>query len=539
MGVDEWIYCGDECMIKVDNIKLKVGHTDVDVKKAVAKALKIDMSDIQSVEFLRLSIDARKKPNVFYVASVGAVLKPDLEKMFASQKIIVDRSPKSYQKISSDIRPVVVGFGPAGMFAALMLARMGLRPIVIEQGKRVDEREQDVQKFWQDGKLNEFSNVQFGEGGAGTFSDGKLNTNAHNEYVSVVLNEFYNHGAPKEILYRSKPHIGSDNLKNIVKSIREEILSLGGEILFSTKLTGLSVKNGVLSGINLLDINSGRRSQICTQKLVLAVGHSAKDVFEILKEVGANLRQKPFAMGVRIEQKQEDINIAQYGERYDRRLPNADYKLVTHLENGRSVFTFCMCPGGVVVCSSSDERTIVTNGMSYFARDKENANSALLVTVMPSDFGDDDALAGVRFQQKYERLAFELGGHNYSAPAQSVGEFLGHKTGLTLTPSYRPNVKVCDIGKCLPDFVTQSLRLALPRLNQKLKNFARDENMLIAIESRSSCPLTIVRDETYQSNIRGIFPVGEGAGYAGGIMTSAIDGVKCAEAIYDQIKNCK
>lgn len=521
-------------MIRVDNVKLNVGFNDNDVKSAVAKQLKVGESDILGFEFLKLSIDARKKPNVFYVASVGVVLKPAIEKKFTDKKVEISYNKKVYPKVDCDARPVVVGFGPAGMFTSLMLARMGLRPIIVEQGKAVDEREKDVQNFWQNGKLNKFSNVQFGEGGAGTFSDGKLNSNAHNGYVRDVLTELYLHGAPKEILYLNKPHIGSDNLKNVVKNIREEILSLGGEIRFSTKLTELIVKNSSVCDIKLYDIVENCHYTLPCQKLILAIGHSARDVFEMLKCKGVAMAQKPFAMGVRIEQKQEDINIAQYGNNYDKRLPSADYKLVCHLDNGRSVFTFCMCPGGVVVSSSSDEGAVVTNGMSYYARDKENANSALLVNVMPSDFDDDDVLAGVKFQEKYERLAFELGGKNYFAPAQSVGEFLGRKSGCPISTSYKPNIKFCDISKCLPKFVVDSLRSALPQFDNTLSGFARNENLLIAIESRSSSPVTILRDEKFQTNIRGIYPIGEGAGYAGGIMTSAIDGIKCAECILNE-----
>jgi len=524
-------------MIKVDNIKLKVGFEETDVKHAIAKELRINLKDVKTFEFLRLSIDARKKPNVYYVATVAACLASGIEAKYRDKAVMVDHSPKTYEKVESNSRPVVVGFGPAGMFAALMLARMGLKPIVIEQGKSVDEREEDVQKFWNEGKLNTYSNVQFGEGGAGTFSDGKLNSTAHSGYVKDVLNEFYLHGAPKEILYLSKPHIGSDNLKNVVKNIRNEIIKLGGKIHFNTKLIGVNVKNNSVCGIKLCDIVKKCEFDMLCDKLILAIGHSARDTFTLLKNMGVVLEKKPFAMGVRIEQKQEAINIAQYGENYDKRLPSADYKLVEHLDNGRSVFTFCMCPGGVVVSSTSDEGSIVTNGMSYFARDKENANSAVLVNVMPSDFAGDDVLSGVEMQRKYERLAFELGGRNYNAPAETVGEFLGKEKVPAIKTSYRPNVTLCDISKCLPDFVSDAIRQALPKFNNRLKGFADDKNLLIAIESRSSSPVTIVRGEDFQSSLKGLYPIGEGAGYAGGIMTSAIDGIKCAEKIYFSFKN--
>ena len=536
MGVDKWLDCGKCSMIKVENIKLKVGFNENDVKQAIAKSLRIQANDVKGYEFLRLSIDARKKPTVYYVATIGASLTSRLEETHKGKAITIDRSPKKYEQIKSSSRPVVVGFGPSGMFSALMLARMGLKPIVIEQGKCVDDREKDVQEFWLKGKLNTYSNVQFGEGGAGTFSDGKLNSTAHSGYVGDVLNEFYVHGAPKEILYLSKPHIGSDNLKTVVKNIRNEIISLGGEIKFNTKLINIDVKNNNVCGIKLLDIVKNSEFDLSCDRLILAVGHSARDTFSLLKIMGVTLEKKPFAMGVRIEQKQTDINIAQYGENYDKRLPSADYKLVEHLDNGRSVFTFCMCPGGVVVSSTSDEGSIVTNGMSYFARDKENANSAVLVNVMPSDFGGDDVLAGVEMQKKYERLAFELGGRNYNAPAETVGEFLGKGKTFPLKTSYLPNITFCDITKCLPKFVTDAIKEALPKFDKRLKGFADDKNLLIAIESRSSSPVTIVRDEQFQASVKGLYPIGEGAGYAGGIMTSAIDGIKCAEKIYLSLK---
>lgn len=422
------------------------------------------------------------------------------------------------------------------MFAGLALARMGLKPIIIEQGKCVEERQKDVNEFWQNGKLNKFSNVQFGEGGAGTFSDGKLNSNISNAYCKKVIQELHNFGAPKEILYLSKPHIGSDNLQKIVKNIREEIIKLDGKVLFNTKFCDFTLENNKLSQILVKNVETNKEDFIQTNHLLLCVGHSARDVFELLHKRGINLQQKPFAMGVRIEQSQEKINEGQYGKGYDKRLPNADYKLVEHLDNGRSVFTFCMCPGGQVVASSSNDGEIVTNGMSYFARNGKNANSALLVNVTPEDYGSPHPLAGIYFQAKYEKLAYQLGGGNFTAPAQTVKNFLGKgETKSHIGATYRPNVKWTDISKCLPEFVTNSLKEALPKLNNKLKGFADDGNLLIAIESRSSCPLTILRDENFQSNIQGIYPVGEGAGYAGGIISSAQDGIKVSESIYNQI----
>lgn len=522
-------------MIKIDGLRLQVGFDDNEILTKIAKTLKIKSNLIRNFEIIRLSIDARKKPNVFYVANVGVELNCGLENKFKHLNYVLDREVVKYKPKETSLSPIVVGFGPAGMFAALTLARMGLKPIVLEQGKPVDEREEDVQKFWTERKLDKFSNVQFGEGGAGTFSDGKLNTNLSSLLSSRVVNEFYHYGAPKEILYMSKPHIGSDNLKDVVKNIRKDIIKMGGKVLFSNKLVSINQINGELESIDVENVQTGKKLHMVTNRLILALGHSARDTFSMLYDMGFKIEQKPFAMGVRIEQKQETINKSQYGVDYDKRLPNADYKLVEHLENGRTVFTFCMCPGGEVVASSSGEGEIVTNGMSYFARDKENANSALLVNVNPSDYGSSHPLAGIWFQEKYEKLAFELAGKNYNAPCQTVAEFLGEKVVKCINHSYKPNVTFCEIEKCLPEFVSESLKTALPRLNKKLKNFSSGENLLTAVESRSSCPLTLVRGENMQSNIKGVYPIGEGAGYAGGIVSSAVDGIKVAEIIYNEM----
>lgn len=523
-------------MIKLDNISLPIGFNDEKIKEICAKNLKISIQSIKNFEIIKLSLDARRKNNIKYVASIGLEIDKNLEASFDNLSYTLDRSPLSYSPKSLPLPPVIVGFGPSGMFAGLALAKMGLKPIIIEQGKCVDERQKDVEDFWQNGKLNKYSNVQFGEGGAGTFSDGKLNSNINNDYCKKVINEFYNFGAPKEILYLSKPHIGSDNLQKVVKNLRQEIIKLGGKVLFSTKFCDFFVENNKLTSILVKNIETGIEKTISTSHLILCVGHSARDTFELLYKKDVKLQQKPFAVGVRIEQSQEKINIGQYGENYDKRLPNADYKLVEHLENGRSVFTFCMCPGGQVVASSSNDNEIVTNGMSNFSRNGANANSAVLVNVTPEDYNSSHPLAGVYFQAKYEKLTYQLGGGNFTAPAQIVGEFLGKENKKSdLKATYQPNLKFTNIAKCLPDFVTESLKMALPKLNNKLKGFADDENLLIAIESRSSCPLTILRDENFETNIKGIYPVGEGAGYAGGIISSAQDGIKVAESIYKSI----
>ena len=489
-------------MIKIDQIMLPIKYTNLDIKNGICKSLKIKESDVLDFEIYKLSIDARKKPNIKYVASIVANLEEKIERKFASLKFEKNTKLLEYKKINSSKKVVVVGFGPSGIFASLTLARMGFKPIIIEQGKQVEEREKDVLLFWNERKLNKYSNVQFGEGGAGTFSDGKLNTNLNNEYCKIVTNEFYNFGAPKEITYINKPHIGSDNLKHVVKNIREHIISLGGKFMFSTKLKDIEIENNKIRTVVLENVETAKTQTISADYVVLCVGHSARETFEMLYNKGVEIHQKPFAMGVRIEQKQSDINLSQYGVKKVDGLLNADYKLVTHLPNGRSVFTFCMCPGGQVVASSSNEGEIVTNGMSNFARDKENANSAVLVNVLPSDYGSDNPLAGLYYQAKYERLAFELGGSNYNAPAESVGSFIFNEENKPkINTSFQPNITLCKIEKCLPNFVAESLKLGLLELNKKLKNFAKDENLLIAIESRSSCPLTILRNENFESNI--------------------------------------
>ena len=519
-------------MIKLDQIKMPIEYTQQDIINKCAKILNISKSKISSCKILKKSIDARHKPNIFYVLSVSLNLLDKLEEKFLQYKYEEQDYSLSFEKKKIIHRPIVVGFGPSGMFAALCFARMGLSPIVLEQGKRVEEREKDIANFWNNRVINKYSNVQFGEGGAGTYSDGKLNTNVNNFECKQVLYELYKFGAPEEILFEAKPHIGSDKLKQIVVNIRKEILSLGGEILFSHKLTNIVVENDVIKNVVATNVETQQEKSFITNHLILCVGHSARDVFKMLYNLNVNIHQKPFAMGVRIEQKQDDINEMQYGKGYNKLLKAADYKLVCHLPNGRSVFTFCMCPGGQVVASSSDDGEVVTNGMSNFARDQENCNSALLVNVTTEDFASSHPLAGVEFQAKWERKAFELGGKNFNAPAQSVGEFLGRKCNKKIISTYRPQLTYTDISKCLPNFVSASLKEGIKIFNKKNPNFAKDNNLLIAIESRSSSPVTIVRDENFECNIKGIYPVGEGAGYAGGIVTSAQDGIKVAKNIY-------
>ena len=428
---------------------------------------------------------------------------------------------------------MIVGTGPAGLFAGLVLSEMGFNPILLERGKRIEERVKDVREFWETGRLNTESNVQFGEGGAGTFSDGKLTTMTNDPRSRKVLEYFVEAGAPEDILYVNKPHIGTDILRRVVINIRKRIISLGGEVRFESKVTGFEIEDGKVKAVV---INQGERLQ--TERVVLALGHSARDTFQMLYENEFHIQQKSFSMGVRIEHPQVLVDISQYGESHGHpRLGAAEYKLAGHFENGRSAYTFCMCPGGTVVAAASERGMLVTNGMSEHARNKENANAALLVNVGPEDFGDDHPLAGMFFQRHWEERAFLQGGGDYRAPAQRVGDFLADRESKDIgriNPSFRPGVRMTDLRHCLPGFVTDTLKLAIVEFDKKLKGFSDPDAILTGIESRSSSPVRILRNQEYQSNISGIYPTGEGAGYAGGIISAAVDGIRIAEAIGEE-----
>ena len=519
-------------MIRLRDIPLPPEHNAHQLQFEAAQMLRISNSKIRQLRIVRRSVDARKKPDVKIIYTIDVAVDGNEKKILrASGCKRANIAPVSYYKVPKNIprtgkRPVVVGFGPAGMFAALVLAIAGWEPLVLERGEDARSRNEKVRKFFETGELDTRSNVQFGEGGAGTFSDGKLNTGVNNPRIGWILEQFVRAGAREDILYDAKPHVGTDVLLTVVQNIRQRILSLGGEVRFNTQVTGLCVECGQLTGLKTAD-----GQVIPCDAAVLAIGHSARDTFEMLDSMGIPMEPKPFAMGVRIEHKQATVDESQYG-RHDPVLPPADYKLVQHLESG-TVYTFCMCPGGHVVAAASEEGRIVTNGMSYADRDGENANAALLVTLNPAEFPYEGTLGGMKWQREIEEKAYNVG-NGYHAPAQLVGDFLAGRpsTGAgQIKPTYRPGVVWCDLHQVLPEKLTASLAEALPLLDGRLKGFAAPDAVMTAPETRSSSPVRILRDETRQSCLRGLYPTGEGAGYAGGIMSAAIDGILTAEAI--------
>lgn len=526
-------------MIKISNLSLPSNHTEQDIKAAVSSKIKCPAKDIKNLIILKKSLDARKKSDIHYIITVAAEVRNESAILQKSKKAepYLPPSPLQIPKKSLKTRPVVVGFGPAGIFAALILAKAGANPIVLERGQDADSRKKKTDLFWQSGELDEECNVQFGEGGAGAFSDGKLNTGTHSPLINQVLSELAAHGAPPEILYAAKPHIGTDKLLVTVKNIREKIKYLGGEVLFGAKLCDLTIKNGSLYSCTYVQ-NGGKR-ELQTDNLILAAGHSARDIFKLLADKNIQIEQKPFSVGMRIEHLQSDLNISMYGEAAPQKLlPPADYKLAVHLENGRGVYTFCMCPGGSVVASASEKETIVTNGMSYYMRDGKNANSAVLVGVTPDDFPDKTPLAGIAFQQKIEQAAFKAAGSSYSAPCTTAGIITGAAKTFEIGkvhPTYLPKATPADPREYLPEYAVDSIAKALPLFSKKISCFSQAEAILTGPETRSSSPVRINRDETLQSvSLKGLYPCGEGAGYAGGIVSSAVDGIKCALAVLEK-----
>ena len=515
-------------MIKISNVKIRSDISEDELFAYIAKKYKINENDIIQKRIVKKSIDARNKSDIFYNYSVELECKNE-NKIKNTQKVEKVEDYKISVLRKSTKRPVIIGAGPAGLFSALTLVQNGIKPIIIEQGKNVDERKKDVDEFLKTGKLNTLSNVQFGEGGAGTFSDGKLTSGIHNPLCKKVLEEFYNFGAPEQILYINKPHIGTDNLINIIRNMRNEIIKLGGEFLFNEKVTDFEFENSKVTAV----ICSKR---IETDTVILAIGHSARSTFEKLYEKGVKMEKKNFSIGVRIEHKQSMINKSQYGEITKLKLPPAEYKMAYHGEN-RSCYTFCMCPGGTVIASSSEPETIVTNGMSVYARNGENANSAVLVNVTPNDFKGESPLEGMYFQKDLEQKAFKLGGSNYNAPIQRFEDFENNVKSThigEIKPTYKPGVTLSNLNEILPDFISKTLIEGIKYFDKSIKGFAHPDAILTGVETRSSSPVQITRNENKQSNIKGLYPCGEGAGYAGGIMSAAVDGIKCAIAVLTQ-----
>ncbi len=552
-------------MLRISQIKLNINEPVSSLPVHIRKALRIKDLKLKSWRIVKESTDARKKPDIKFIYTVDFEVDDEQALLAKAEKMkgvnLVQAPDISYTVTKTacaadeNDRPVIVGFGPCGMFAALILAEAGARPVVLERGRRVDERTRDVEHFWKTGELDTSSNVQFGEGGAGTFSDGKLTTGIKDMRIGKVNSEFIEAGADASIAYEQMPHIGTDVLREVVKNIREKIISLGGDIRFESRVTGIefdsvcndaapgAATNKKLKALIIKNENTGETYRMECKNAVFAVGNSSRDTFRMLHASGVHMEAKPFSVGARIEHPQVMINESQYGTGVndtEGRLGAAAYKLSHHCADGRGVYTFCMCPGGVVVGAASEEGGVVTNGMSYFARDGENANSALLVDVRPEDCGADDPdtpLAGIDFQEKLEKAAYELGGGGYIAPAQTLASFLKKNeappAGRAVHPTYRPGVRYSDLTECLPAFVTDAMCEALPNMAKKLKGFDMDTAVLTGVETRSSSPVRIPRDrETMQSvNTRGLYPGGEGAGYAGGIMSAAVDGIKIAEKI--------
>lgn len=533
-------------MLRIHELKLPLDHDEPALRQAVVKRLALSDQNLVSFTVFKRAFDARKTSAIHLIYTIDAAVQDEagVLKRLAKDKQIGRTPDMAYRHVArapeGATRPVVVGFGPCGLFAGLILAEMGFNPIILERGKIVRERTVDTFKFWRKGILNPASNAQFGEGGAGTFSDGKLYSQIKdpNHLGRKVLTEFVAAGAPEEILYVSKPHIGTFRLVSMIEHMRAKIIALGGEIRFETQVTDLiTEEHRGEARVMALGLSNGET--LATDRVVMALGHSARDTFEMLHARGVHFEAKPFSIGVRIEHPQSIIDKARFGQCAGHPiLGAADYKLAYHASNGRSVYSFCMCPGGTVVAAASEDGRLVTNGMSQYSRKERNANSGIVVGVSPEDFPGDfrtNPLAGIAFQRHWEEKAFAAGGSSWFAPGQLVGDFLAARPSTELkgvVPSYKPGVTLTDLSLCLPDYAVAAMREALPVFGRQIPNYAMEDAVMTGVETRTSSPVRMTRGQDFQSlNVKGLYPAGEGAGYAGGILSASVDGIKVAEAL--------